>query len=67
MEAEIGTAAGLVWRQLEPQRPKTLRKLKTETKLSDQLLLLALGWLAREGKLDFAKNKKSLTVTLKGW
>ena len=66
MEAEIGAAAGVVWRQLDLPKRKTVSQLKAETKLSNQLILLALGWLAREGKLDLAKDRTSLTVALKG-
>ncbi len=67
MEAEIGRAAGISWQYLEQHGETTLSKLKQGTKLSDQLLLMALGWLARENKLHFVQEKRSLKVSLKGY
>ncbi len=66
METAIGEAAGISWRYLEQHGEMTLSKLKQGTKLSDQLLLMALGWLARENKLNFVQDRRSLKVSLKG-
>jgi hypothetical protein len=65
MESSIGDAAGVVWRYLDANGGTALAKLKRDTKLSDQLLSMALGWLAREGVLDFTSEKKSLVVALR--
>lgn len=65
MEEEIGHAAGIIWRYLDQHGETTLGKLKQGTKLSDQLLLTGLGWLAREGKLSFVKDRRSVKVSLK--
>jgi hypothetical protein len=66
METAIGEAAGISWRYLELHGETTLSKLKQGTKLSDQLLLMALGWLAREHKLNIAQDRRSLKISLKG-
>ncbi len=66
METAIGEAAGSSWRYLEQHGETTLSELKQGTKLSDQLLLMALGWLARENKLNFVHDRRSLKVSLKG-
>ncbi len=66
MEAEIGKAAGISWQYLEQHGETTLSKLKQGTKLSEQILLMALGWLAREGKLSFVQDRRSLKLSLKG-
>ncbi len=66
MEAKIGNAAGIIWRYLDQHGATSPARLKPGTKLSDQLLLMGLGWLAREGKLNFVKDKKSLQVSLRG-
>jgi hypothetical protein len=66
MEAGIGKASGIIWRYLEEHSGATLSKLRRETKLSDELLLMGLGWLAREGKLNLLQEKKTLKVSLKG-
>jgi len=65
MEAKIGHAAGMSWQYLERHGETTLSKLKQGTKLSDQLLLMALGWLARENKLNLVQQKRSLKISLK--
>jgi len=51
MDAEIGLAAGDVYRFLEEHGPSTLNQLKKGTGHKDALLSLAIGWLAREGKV----------------
>jgi hypothetical protein len=66
MEKRIGDAAGIVWRYLDQHSEASLSELKKETKLSDQLLLMGLGWLAREDKLNVVQDKKGLKVSLRG-
>ncbi len=66
MEAEIGKAAGISWQYLDEHGETTLSKLKQGTKLSEQILLMALGWLAREGKVNFVQDRRSLKLSLKG-
>lgn len=66
MEVEIGNASGIIWQYLAEHSEATLSKLKQATKLSDQLFLMGLGWLAREGKLNFVEDKRGLKVSLKG-
>lgn len=55
----------MIWRYLDPQGQTTLGKLKAGTKLSDQLLLMGLGWLAREGKLDLVKDGRNVRISLR--
>lgn len=64
MEHEIGEAAGQIWRWLEEKGETTVTKLRQETKLSDQLLHMGLGWLAREGKIELVKDRRTVKVTL---
>lgn len=66
METQIGEAAGISWHYLEQHGETTLTKLRQGTKLPEQLLLMALGWLAREGKLTFVADKRSFKILLKG-
>jgi len=65
MQAEIGDAAGTIWQYLHEHGETTLSKLRRETKLSDQLLLMGVGWLAREEKLSFAQNGKAIKLGLR--
>ncbi len=64
MEHEIGDAAGQIWRWLEEKGETTVTKLRQETKLSDQLLHMGLGWLAREGKIELVKDRRTVKVAL---
>ena len=53
----IGTWAGLVWNALnEKDVVVGLKQLKKETKLKDKEVFAAIGWLAREGKVDIQTN-----------
>ena len=49
----IGTNAGLVWRDLSKTGRISVKELKKETKLrTDKELFAAIGWLAKEEKLE---------------
>jgi hypothetical protein len=65
MQALIDSAAGTIWRYLNEHGEITLSKLKQGTKLSDQLLFASIGWLAREEKLNFATQGRSVRVCLR--
>lgn len=64
MEAQIGTAAGVVWRTLDEHGAMTMGKLKQQTKLAEPVVLMAVGWLAREQKVTLAKARNGLRVSL---
>jgi hypothetical protein len=61
----IGYAAGDVWGALHGQGWQTLAAVKKATDCPSDLTLMAIGWLAREGKLDFAASGKTVKLTLK--
>jgi hypothetical protein len=63
MIAKIGENAGLVWGALQ-NGAQGLKALKKATKLKNEDLYLALGWLAREGKLNFEQAEADLMVAL---
>ncbi len=65
METKIGDVAGTIWHHLSEHGEMSLSKLKQGTKLSDQLLFMGLGWLAREEKLNLVQDKKTVKVSLK--
>ena len=52
IKSQIGTNAGIVWRTLNASHCKmTTNDLKTKTQLTENEILMALGWLAREGQV----------------
>lgn len=48
----IGVNAGTVWVALNDATALGLKQLKKITKLKDKEIYAALGWLAREGKIN---------------
>ena len=59
---KIGENAGLIWNALQGGA-LTLKTLKKATNLKNDDLNLALGWLAREGKIAF-EEAEELTISL---
>lgn len=55
---EIGIAAGEIWHYLDDHGSATLDQLYKKIGKSRELILMSLGWLAREGHitLDGAEN-----------
>jgi len=65
VEAEIGNAAGTIWGYLNEHGETTLSRLKQGTKIPEQLLLMGVGWLAREGKLQFVREGRTVKIDLR--
>lgn len=63
MITKIGENAGLVWGALQ-NGALGLKALKKATKLKNEELYLALGWLAREGKLTFEETEAETIIAL---
>lgn len=64
----IGIAAGEIWKFLGKQeQPVTLSTLRKNLSLSSTLLMMGLGWLAREGKIniEMPKDSYSYRISLK--
>ena len=59
---DIGSAAGKVYTGIVGQAPVGIIDVKRKTKLSDEMLYMALGWLAREGKAQITSDKDVLKV-----
>lgn len=64
MTAKFGENAGLVWNALANGKQE-IKALKKATKLNDKEVYAALGWLAREGKVEITKQEKDVFVCLK--
>jgi hypothetical protein len=63
--AEIGHVAGDVWGILDRFGELTLAELKKEVPAPADIVLAAIGWLAREDKLEFASSGRKLKVSLR--
>lgn len=62
----IGLWAGLVWTALDEQGTLSVKGLKKATKLKEKEIYAALGWLAREGKINIAADDENVMVSLVG-
>jgi hypothetical protein len=65
MTAQVGVTAGKVWQALNDFGPQTVTQLRKRLDGSGDLVGLALGWLAREDKIDLSQEKKNIKVALK--
>lgn len=65
-EENIGTWAGLVWNALnDTKKALPSKELRKVAKLKVNEMHCALGWLAKEGKLNFAEGKDDIEISLR--
>jgi hypothetical protein len=62
---QVGETAGVVWRLLHEDGSQTLVQLRKKMNGSGELLAFAIGWLAREDKLQIQPGKKSFLLQLR--
>ncbi len=62
---QIGATAGALWGLLSEKGDATLATIKKEIDAPADLILAAVGWLAREEKLEFTSSGKNINLTLK--
>lgn len=55
---QIGANAGKVWKLLNGNKRWSYCDLKQASDLSDRDLNAAIGWLARENKIDFEHSEE---------
>jgi len=64
MITEIGIAAGDIWHYLDERGSATLDQLAKATGKPKELLLMSLGWLAREGHVTLGGPESGYPVSL---
>ncbi|MDZ4819784.1 MAG: winged helix-turn-helix domain-containing protein [Planctomycetota bacterium] len=62
---QIGETAGLIWQVLNAKGPLTVAKLVKEIEAPRDVVMQALGWLAREDKISIDEEARTRVVTLK--
>jgi hypothetical protein len=62
---EIGHVAGEVWALLHSHGEQTLAAIKKSIAAPPDIIVAALGWLAREGKLNFQVDGRAVIVALR--
>jgi hypothetical protein len=63
--SQIGQTAGMVYRLLAEKREITIEDLMKDLKVPEDILQMALGWLAREDRVRFDLTRNSLKISLK--
>lgn len=62
---QVGENAGEVWRLLSEKGPQSLAEMKKILNVPKEHLNFAVGWLAREDKIEITQEKKDSRVRLK--
>jgi hypothetical protein len=65
LTAQIGETAGLVWHQLDKNGPRTLAQLAKDVDAPRDNVMQAVGWLAREGKIEIEDAGRKRLVSLR--
>ncbi len=60
---KIGFDAGKIWQIIEESKLIKISDLKRITKMDIKDLYLALGWLARENKVQFSEDERELAIS----
>jgi Mn-dependent DtxR family transcriptional regulator len=53
MKEKVGETAGAIWRYLNDQERVAITKLPKALQVKQTIAYQALGWLAREDKIDY--------------
>ena len=61
---QVGETAGTVWRCLQKLGKTNLRAVERQVGVPESMTHMAIGWLAREGKLDLRQDGRSVEVWL---
>ena len=61
---QIGAIAGVVWQTLDVEGPMSLAKLTRTIDAPRDMVMQAIGWLAREDKLSIEEGARGRVVSL---
>jgi Winged helix-turn-helix domain (DUF2582) len=64
-EIHIGEVAGEIWGLLSKGEGQTLAVIKKAIPAPPDVITAAIGWLAREDKLEFIASGRTMKITLK--
>ncbi len=62
---QIGETAGMVWKTLVDNGPMTIAKLVKAVGSPRDLVMQAIGWLAREDKVNIEEEHHSRVISLR--
>jgi hypothetical protein len=61
----IGETAGLVWNFLQSNGESSLSSLEKRIEAPKTMVSMAVGWLAREGKVGVRAERRSVRISLR--
>ena len=61
---EIGETAGVIWRMLDQDGPIRITQLIKEVEAPRDMVMQAIGWLAREEKIRIDESSRSRFIEL---
>lgn len=61
---QIGETAGAVWHTLSKSGPLSAAKLAKEIDAPRDIVMQAVGWLAREGKVTIEETNRGRNISL---
>ncbi len=65
MITEIGIVAGDIWHYLDQHKTSTLSNLIKSIDKKHDVVMMSLGWLAREGHVIMEEEGKDYKITLR--
>jgi len=65
MKEVVGQTAGRVWELLHKNHEMTISQLPKALKQKDTVVYQAVGWLAREDKIEYHTKGKKTTLSIK--
>lgn len=65
MSKSIGLVAGQLWHYLDKHGPSTVTKVVKDSDLDAKQVQRAIGWLAKENKLEITLKGRIETIALK--
>lgn len=64
LKNDIGINAGTIWVLLEKHGRLSIREIGELTGYKEMLIVLSLGWLARENKITFLETEGGMAIEL---
>ena len=62
---DIGETAGKVWNLLQRNGKASLPTVERGVQSPKSVVLMAIGWLAREGKVELRQDKRTIELWLR--
>lgn len=65
MITKIGIVAGEIWRHLDEKETSTLSEISTLLDHPNEIVLMSIGWLTREGHIVLKREGPDFKISLR--